>query len=118
MSFAPVTPARPVPGAFVNTPGPAPRYPSGQDPVRRQLFNTADASQTVSAPSQQNSATAPQISTVATVPGSSILPVQAPEDLPPVVKAAKAINSFLQLDENFIGLDTYSGRKNKSHIFA
>jgi nuclear pore complex protein Nup155 len=30
--------------------------------------------------------------------------------VPPVVKAAKAINAFLQLDENFAGVDNYSGR--------
>lgn len=113
MSFAPVTPARPVPGSYVNTPGPAPRFAPGQDPVRRQLFPSSDAAQNTAVAAQQNPPpAAPQTNAVAAVPGASVLPTRAVEDVPPVVKAAKAINAFLQLDENFVGLDNYCGRKN------
>ncbi|KAI9152112.1 Nucleoporin NUP170 [Paramyrothecium foliicola] len=115
MSFAPATPARPVPGSYVNTPGPAPRFQTSQDPVRRQLFPQADNAQPSSLVSTQNPTQAQPVGPVAPVPASSTvvsstLPPPAPENVPPVVKAAKAINAFLQQDQNFSGLDTYSGR--------
>jgi nuclear pore complex protein Nup155 len=40
------------------------------------------------------------------------------ENVPPVVKAAKAINTFLQMDEGFPGLDTYCGRKATSFFLS
>jgi hypothetical protein len=109
MSFQPATPARPVPGSYVNTPGPAPRF--APDPVRRQLFPSADPTQSGPSTSLQNPAPVAQPAPVAAVPGGAVLPTRPIEDVPPVVKAAKAINAFLQLDENFAGVDNYSGRK-------
>jgi nuclear pore complex protein Nup155 len=115
MSFAPVTPARPVPGSYVNTPGPATRFPPTQDPVRRQLFPQADAGQPVS---NTNAPIATPIQPpVVTAPGGaggplipSGLPTSSSENVPPRLKAAKAINAFLQSDLNFPSIDTYSGR--------
>lgn len=39
------------------------------------------------------------------------LPPVRVDNVPPVLKAAKAINSFLQMDESFPDLDSYCRRK-------
>ncbi|KAG6012658.1 hypothetical protein E4U54_007381, partial [Claviceps lovelessii] len=125
MSFPQTTPLRPLPGAFLNTPAVASRFQSGSDPVRRQLFPNASNlpsggpvgsnsavsnSALVTTPAEtQGSATA--VTTISArnveLAAVSALPLPRPENVPPVVKAAKAINSFLQMDESFPDLDSY-----------
>ncbi|KAG6036656.1 hypothetical protein E4U41_005580, partial [Claviceps citrina] len=125
MSFPPTTPLRPVPGAFLNTPAVASRFQSGPDTVRRQLFANASNLQpggpagenlavNKSAPAS-TSAGAQGSSTAATamdgrhaeLAAAHSLPPPRVENVPPVLKAAKAINSFLQTDESFPDLDSY-----------
>ncbi|KAK5991337.1 Nuclear pore protein [Cladobotryum mycophilum] len=125
MSFPQATPVRPVPGAFLNTPAIAKRYQTSHDPVRRQLF-TADgqngqgtmgttAGRTTAATATARGAPATGSTSVtatgANVDGAGLialnpLPPPRVENIPPVLKAAKAINSFLQLDESFPDLDS------------
>lgn len=119
------TPVRPVPGAFLNTPAVASRFQTGQDNVRRQLFPVSEGSQSGAVPAGNTSSTAPETrsgfvqpaapSTAAsTTMSGGLVPntVQpARESLPPVEKAAKAINTFLQMDESFPDLDSYCRRK-------
>ncbi|KAG5951413.1 hypothetical protein E4U53_003149 [Claviceps sorghi] len=125
MSFPPTTPLRPVPGAFLNTPAVASRFQSGSDPVRRQLFPTSSslpsggqaggnlaggnsALATTSAEAQGSSTAVTTISARnAELAATNALPLPRPENVPPVLKAAKAINSFLQMDESFPDLDSY-----------
>jgi nuclear pore complex protein Nup155 len=52
------------------------------------------------------------VSAVAVTP----LPPPRVETLPPVVKAAKAINAFLQSDANFPDIDSYCKRKAKPGV--
>ncbi|KAM0247373.1 hypothetical protein ACHAQJ_009859 [Trichoderma viride] len=120
MSFPPATPVRPVPGAFVNTPAIVSRYQTSHDPVRRTLFSVSDgqsaqtsaaATTTVPHGAVSTGSTA-ATTTVANVEGvglASLTPLPPPrvENIPPVLKAAKAINGFLQLDESFPDLDSY-----------
>ncbi|KAG6007326.1 hypothetical protein E4U21_006137 [Claviceps maximensis] len=125
MSFPQATPLRPVPGAFLNTPAVASRFQSGSDPVRRQLFpnssNLPSSSQvgsnlaasnsglaTASAETQGSSTAVTAINARnAELAATNSLPLPRPENVPPIVKAAKAINSFLQMDESFPDLDSY-----------
>lgn len=132
MSFPQTTPLRPVPGAFMNTPAVASRFQSGSDPVRRQLFPTSSNTQPGGqaggnlVPSGSGSAathgsglasTGSSTALTAVNAGDSSLapinplPVPRVENVPPVVKAAKAINAFLQMDESFPDLDSYCRRK-------
>lgn len=117
MSYPQLTPARPVPGAFINTPAVSRFQPTGSDdPVRRRLFgndsNTAGSGAGAAGPlgTRPNSASAPTQAT----PGPSgalAVPPQAPQppqDVPPVTKAAQAINRFLQADQSFPELDSYA----------
>ncbi|GKU05553.1 hypothetical protein FLAG1_08433 [Fusarium langsethiae] len=120
MSFPQTTPVRPVPGAFLNTPAVTSRYQQGSDPVRRQLFPVSESGQSVSS----LKSTAPTSSTTSrgvTVTGSSVvrpssgdgliaptaLPPLRSENVPPVIKAAKAINTCLQADGRYPDLDSY-----------
>ncbi|KAG5930306.1 hypothetical protein E4U42_002230 [Claviceps africana] len=125
MSFPPATPLRPVPGAFLNTPAVASRFQSGSDPARRQLFPSSSslpsggqaggnlaggnsALATTSAEAQGSSTAVTAISAGnAELAATHVLPLPRPENVPPVLKAAKAINSFLQMDESFPDLDSY-----------
>ncbi|PTB41657.1 uncharacterized protein TrAFT101_009736 [Trichoderma asperellum] len=122
MSYPPATPMRPVPGAFVNTPAIVARYQTSHDPVRRTLFPVSEGqnAQTSSAATTTTTAplgTAPASSTAVTTTSanveasglSSLTPLAPPrvENIPPVLKAAKAINAFLQQDESFPDLDSY-----------
>lgn len=132
MSFPQTTPLRPVPGAFLNTPAVASRFQSGPDPVRRQLFPASSNNQPGSQPggnlasgSSGSAAThggglAPGGTSTALTAvnagdaglvAANPLPTLRVENVPPVVKAAKAINSFLQMDESFPDLDSYCRRK-------
>lgn len=124
MSFPPATPLRPVPGAFVNTPAVVSRYQtSSHDPVRRTLFSSeAQNPQTaVATTAAAHGTVATTASTAVTAAESnaegaglaSLTPMPPPrvENMPPVLKAAKAINTFLQSDENFPDLDSYCRRK-------
>ncbi|CAH0025896.1 unnamed protein product [Clonostachys rhizophaga] len=111
MAFPQITPMRPVPGAFMNTPAIASRYQSGSEPVRRQLFPSSDnavkaplgrtVSGTLAAPA------APEASAVGGLLTTNPLPPPRVESVPPVLKAATAINVFLRTDENFPELDSY-----------
>ncbi|KJZ77834.1 hypothetical protein HIM_03011 [Hirsutella minnesotensis 3608] len=124
MAFPPTTPVRPLPGAFLNTPAVASRFQSANEPARRQLFPIAEGGQSLASNQNQGSTASgasgnmlaktaapasgavsgqPEAGLVATAP----LPAPRAENIPPVVKAAKAINAFLQLDENFPDLDSY-----------
>ncbi|KAK2616776.1 hypothetical protein QQS21_000153 [Conoideocrella luteorostrata] len=128
MSFPQTTPLRPVPGAFLNTPAVASRFQSGSDPVRRQLFpissNTQSGTQAggnlgashsgLTATNAGNTGTQGSSTAMTAVNAGNAglaaanpLPPSRIESIPPVVKAAKAINSFLQMDENFSDLDSY-----------
>ncbi|PFH56451.1 hypothetical protein XA68_16489 [Ophiocordyceps unilateralis] len=117
MAFSHTTPVRPVPGAFLSTPAVASRLQAGSDPTRRQLFPMADSSSTsaVGAVSEGASTAASAMAPPAKTGGSSEaglvatapLPPHRSENVPPVLKAAKAINAFLQLDESFPDLDSY-----------
>lgn len=116
----------------MNTPAVASRFQSGSDPVRRQLFPTSSNTQPGGqaggnlAPSGSGSAathgsgltsTGSSTALTAVNAGDSSLapinplPVPRVENVPPVVKAAKAINAFLQMDESFPDLDSYCRRK-------
>ncbi|POR37452.1 Putative nucleoporin [Tolypocladium paradoxum] len=128
MSFPQTTPVRPVPGAFLNTPAIASRFQSGPDPVRRQLFPVSESSPalggnpssgaattaaggTMAAPAMKTSSSMTALAPVGSAAGglaaTTPLPPPRAENVPPVIKAAKAINAFLQLDENFPDLDSY-----------
>ncbi|KAL7961296.1 Non-repetitive/WGA-negative nucleoporin C-terminal domain-containing protein [Trichoderma compactum] len=118
MSFPPVTPLRPVPGAFVNTPAIVARYQNAtHDPVRRTLFPSegqnaqTSAATTTAAQGTVSTSTTAVTATANTEGGglASLTPLPPPrvENVPPVLKAAKAINAFLQLDESFPDLDSY-----------
>lgn len=106
----PATPVRPVPGAFVNTPAVVARFQPGPDAARRQLFPLAEglgggaspgpaASLAVAGPSEPGAATA------------TPLPAPRAANVPPVARAAKAINACLQADEAFPDLDSYCRRE-------
>lgn len=133
MSFPSTTPLRPVPGAFLNTPAVASRFQSGSDPVRRQLFPTSSSAQSggqgggnlvsgnsipalVPGGSVRTQESSETLTTVSDSSDSGFVaanPLPAPrvENVPPILKAAKAINSFLQMDESFPDLDSYCRRK-------
>ncbi|KAF7560927.1 hypothetical protein G7046_g3212 [Stylonectria norvegica] len=116
MSFPQTTPLRPVPGAFLNTPAAMSRFQTGTDPVRRQLFHLPDTSQSVPAKSSGTSTTAGNAaitttSSQTTGSGGLIapnpLPLPRSENVPPIAKAAKDINAFLQADASYPDLDSY-----------
>lgn len=132
MSFPQTTPLRPVPGAFLNTPAVASRFQSGSDPVRRQLFPASSnnqpggqvggnlasgglgttATQGGGLASSRSSTALTAVNTGdAGLVAANPLPTPRLENVPPVVKAAKAINAFLQMDESFPDLDSYCRRK-------
>ena len=115
------TPMRQVPGAFFQTPAP------GNDPVRRQLFPMT--SSTMAASSGPSTSIAGGTQGLVSTTGSSGLipstssgslqhnilppnqqPVDSTASLPPVLRAAKAVNQVLQLDESYPDLDSYCKR--------
>ncbi len=102
----PVTPMRPIPGAFINTPA------AGPNTVRRRLnFNEAASSGTNGA---LGTAPAPITSTLGSgqpdITTGMLPPPQARDDLPPVAKAAQVVNQTLQLDESYPDIDSYCRR--------
>ncbi|KAK2928373.1 hypothetical protein FoTM2_011235 [Fusarium oxysporum f. sp. vasinfectum] len=117
MSFPQTTPVRPVPGAFLNTPAVASRFQSGSDSVRRQLFTGNDSNQAVSHKSSAPVSSSRSVAATApTAPRTTsndnlIVPTALPplrsENVPPVVKAARAINACLQSDGRYPDLDSY-----------
>lgn len=124
MSFPQTTPVRPVPGAFLNTPAVASRFQSASDPTRRQLFTqpeTSNAHSSALVPGTKDTTSTSAgdriLSRRADAQGSgglvaaNPLPAPRPENIPPVVKAAKAINTFLQTDESFPDLDSCCRRE-------
>ncbi|KAF4583187.1 nucleoporin Nup157/170 [Ophiocordyceps camponoti-floridani] len=105
MAFPHTTPVRPVPGAFLNTPAVASRLQAAQDPVRRQLFSVgASATESSSSPA---AAVASEGASAMAPPASSAVAPPRSDNVPPVLRAAKAINAFSQLDESFPDLDSY-----------
>ncbi|KAH6685905.1 nucleoporin Nup157/170 [Plectosphaerella plurivora] len=112
MSYPVITPARPLPGAFINTPAPS-RFQSGNDAVQRRLFvhegagNSSGGESLVRRPSQT-------MGSHQSASGSSgaLAPVAQPQlpaqDVPPVVKAAQAVNRALQSDQSYPDLDSYA----------
>ncbi|CRK39595.1 hypothetical protein BN1723_018724, partial [Verticillium longisporum] len=110
MSYPAITPARPVPGAFLNTPA-ASRFQSNDDPVRRRLFdgnaNPAPSSSLVPRPNQSSATTSSTSGMSGGLVAASHIQQQAP-DVPPVTKAAQAVNEFLQRDQNYPDLESYA----------
>ncbi|KAG7138411.1 Nucleoporin like protein [Verticillium longisporum] len=110
MSYPAITPARPVPGAFLNTPA-ASRFQSNDDPVRRRLFdgnaNPAPSSSLVPRPNQSSVTTSTTSGMSGGLVPASHIQQQAP-DVPPVTKAAQAVNEFLQRDLNYPDLESYA----------
>lgn len=130
MSFPQTTPLRMPPGAFLNTPAVTAKFQNAQDPARRQLFPGSENRQSGAnlagkpLPNSASSTSLHQETSLATQPGRSQsemgplagtnplpVPVARVENVPPIVKAAKAINSFLQADESFPDLDSYCRRE-------
>jgi nuclear pore complex protein Nup155 len=129
MSFPQTTPMRAPPGAFLNTPAIASRFQSTSDPTRRQLFQQPETRDARSgALVRMNSSSAQghdgTVATSSTAQGSDSLvaqnsmPAPKPENIPPVVKAANAINTFLKTDESFPDLDSCCRRKSDALLVS
>lgn len=120
MSYPQMTPMRPVPGAFLNTPA-ASRFANDNEPVRRRLFAEGEA------PSSNNSGAlvagsnlAPATIASTSTSGGLVSTSSAPapqQNIPPVTRAAQAVNQFLQSDENYPELDSYCRRKSTALAF-
>lgn len=115
MSYPQITPARPVPGAFMNTPAPS-RFQSNNDPpVQRRLFvNDGNApagpvnALSVARPGQGLPTNPPAAGSNVVALAPAPQPQQPVQDVPPVVKASQAVNRFLQSDQSFPELDAYA----------
>ena len=123
MSFPQITPMRPVPGAFMNTPALQSRHQSGQDPTRRQLFPSSESSGSLSSGRSGALATTPGADPAPSAASGALAANPQPQpkaaSVPPVTKAAMAINAFLKSDENFPDLDSFCRRKMEiSHHIA
>lgn len=110
----PITPMRPVPGAFLNTPGPGTRLFSDATSTasttsfgNRQSTGTTTGSSVASTGGGGTLSSGSAGGTVSTSSGG----LPARDELPPVVKAAQSINQTLQLDESYPDLDSYCRRK-------
>ncbi len=90
------TPARPLPGAYVNTPAPS-RYP-GQN-VNRQLFGTQSSTGASAATAENRISTQQAAAVVQAQPQA--------HNLKPVQRAARTINDVLRRDAHFPELDSY-----------
>lgn len=137
MSFPETTPVRAVPGAFLNTPAVASRFRTEQDPVSKNLFPRSESGQRAAPGSlRRNSSSSTSRSRAVArsglVPGKTAgslldmtaqsgdatavapanpVPIRRVENIPPVVRAARAINGSLTSDENFPDIDSYCRRK-------
>ena len=105
----PVTPMRPIPGAFINTPAPGPNT------VRRRLnFNEPAGAGTTGATGTMGTTPAPIASTLGSgqpeIATGMLPPPLVREDLPPVAKAAQVVSQTLQLDESYPDIDSYCRR--------
>lgn len=118
-NMAATTPVRPVPGAFLNTPAPAPA-----DPVRRDLFGAAVTGGPRRGPLGTSPPRQPAMNRFpppAARPGSPPRPVGPPAPLPaaqtaadntpPAQKAARFVNELLQLDASYPDIDSYCRRE-------
>lgn len=116
-NMAATTPMRPVPGAFINTPAPAP------DSVRRDLFGAAGSRRGPLGTSPPRQPAMNRFPPAAGgrpaspppppgAPGQAVTPQQpaAVENTPPAQRAARFINELLQLDGSFPELDQYCRR--------
>lgn len=97
--MATATPARAVPGAFLNTPAPSRvDYP----PIRRRLFEDAPGgTQGQGAVVQQQQ--------------GQLVQQNETVSLPPLLRAARSVNAALQLDESYPDLDSYCKRMSSSY---
>lgn len=102
MSYAAQTPQRPLPGAYVQTPG-AIRYQTG--PSRPSFPRTAsnqsfqqpqNALQQPRQPSQQQS--------------GQVAPAPTTETISPIARASRTVNETLDQESKYPELDTYLGR--------
>ncbi|KAI8273865.1 Nucleoporin NUP170 [Colletotrichum sp. SAR11_240] len=113
MSYPQLTPARPVPGAFFNTPAASRFAGNDNEPVRRRLFLDGDGAQGSTTTGTSGALVGGSTFAPATVSsvgtsGGLVSTSQAPQqNLPPVTRAAQAVNQFLQADENYPELDSY-----------
>jgi hypothetical protein len=125
MAFPQMTPMKQVPGAFLNTPAMASRFQPAQDNVHRQLWPVGDSTSgdlqgrsdpVTTAPVDRDQINQSQIAPTsqASHPGfgsTSLVSATHTANLPPIVSAAKAINTFLQQDETFPSLESYCRRE-------
>lgn len=107
--MATTTPLRQLPGAFIQTPAPP------NDNLRRNLFADATPTGSRGGPLGRDPARPLALGRFPpppAVPGppTTIAPPPAPENAPPVLKAAKVVNELLQLDESYPDLDSYCRR--------
>lgn len=116
MSYPQLTPARPVPGAFFNTPAASRFAGNDNESVRRRLFLDGDGAQGSTTTGSSGalvggSSFAPATVSSVGTSGGLVSTSQAPQqNLPPVTRAAQAVNQFLQADENYPELDSYCRR--------
>ncbi|OLN97413.1 Nucleoporin NUP170 [Colletotrichum chlorophyti] len=124
MSYPQMTPVRPVPGAFLNTPA-ASRFAGDNETARRRLFaetETAQGSSTSggSGPLVGASNIAPATIASATTSAGLVSTTSSQttqQNLPPVARAAQAVNQFLQADESYPELDSYCRRASSEYDF-
>ncbi|TQV92785.1 non-repetitive nucleoporin [Cordyceps javanica] len=135
MSFPETTPVRVVPGAFLNTPAVASRFRNERDPVSRHLFQRSEATPGSGSGSLRRNSSSSSTSRSRSLARSGLVPTSkttgslldmtarsgdttavAPanpaslrrvENVPPVMRAARAINGCLSSDENFPDIDSY-----------
>ncbi|KAK7735542.1 hypothetical protein SLS53_007455 [Cytospora paraplurivora] len=104
--MATTTPLRQLPGAFIQTPAPP------NDNLRRNLFADATPTSSRGGPLGRDPARPLALGRFPpppAVPGppATIAPPPAPENAPPVLKAARFVNELLQLDGSYPDLDSY-----------
>ncbi|EGX88187.1 non-repetitive nucleoporin [Cordyceps militaris CM01] len=135
MSFPETTPARIVPGAFLNTPAVASRFRGEEDSVSRNLFpksspaqrsgsggavrrnsssSSTSRSRTLARAGLASSKTTGSLLEMTTRAGDAAAvvpanpaPARRTENMPPVMRAARVINGCLASDENFPDIDSY-----------
>jgi nuclear pore complex protein Nup155 len=100
-----LTPQRPLPGGFINTPAPNMRFPSSSShpPPAFKLPSKSAVPQRPVASLQAQSISSQPTGPVAPVPGAA-------KDLSPVELAKMAINDKLEAEARFPPLEEYIGR--------
>lgn len=138
MSFPQTTPLRPVPGAFVNTPA-ASRAGTEHEPVSRNLFHKAAMESAAKKAAEAAEAAAKAKAAASNSDSQAVVRSGKPgevanstteagkkdseakedpakvqqrlEDMPPLLRAAKAVNNALSTDLNLPGVDNYCRRE-------